>query len=87
MGCGKIMRKWVGVIFCLFLYQGSTAWGFEALAAFETSDMDHYQNLLNPSPVSDTRRTSFIEQENLFHSAILLNVPDVKTLPMPPGSA
>jgi hypothetical protein len=87
MGCGKIMRKGVGVTFCLLLCLGTNAWGFERLSAFETSDMDRYQNLFNPSPVSDTRRTCFIEQESLFHSAILLNVSDIKTLPVPPGSA
>lgn len=81
------MRQWVGVIFCLLLGQGSIAWGIETFSGFEHSERDRYENLFNPSPVSDIRRPCFIEPEGRLESTILLNAVEVKMLPMAPGSA
>jgi hypothetical protein len=86
MGCENIVRKWVGVIFCVFLFQGSNALGFGQIPALIHST-DRYFGLPEMDSFCEIQNDCFAEHDDPLRSTILANVPDVRALPSPPGSA
>jgi hypothetical protein len=82
-----IVRKDLGIILCVLLFQNSSVWGAAGFPGLENYFDGPHTDIFVDAFVCDVQGTDLIEPESLFHATMFPDTPDVKSLPMLPGSA